>query len=171
MAKRLTLKAVKDALDNYRTESDVVLQFLRPELPEGKTAIATVSTDFAFVNGIYQVGAYGEIRAGTVEELFCLCEEVPRFGGKQLPKPIPEFSIDLILDVQKEPFIIVTLDQQSQGYLERSVGGRVELGPGRFILTPYAWAIHYTRDEVFGESALTTVRFDERGHGVSLLRY
>ena len=132
----VTKEQVRFALSGYRERSDNLIKILIPELPEGIEKIATVCTNFAFVNAVTRVERAG-IGSGQINELFFNCPEFFEYAGGRKPKDkeVYQFSIDFILKRGTSRLLMVSCDEDSFNYL-RETSSDVQEIAGFTFFTP-----------------------------------
>ena len=141
------------ALAGYRKENQDLVSRVLGTLPTGKSYVATVSTKFQFVYQFYVVKDR-TVGGAEVSELFYMCNEFFEFAGGTKPdnQPLHEFSIDFILGMLKEPFIMIAFQGPPLDYLLRKCRTLDELNVGRLMSSEYTTFLLYAEREVLSET-------------------
>ncbi|MCH7568525.1 MAG: hypothetical protein IIA87_03815 [Nanoarchaeota archaeon] len=179
MKGKVTLDEAKAALNRYREQINPVLITLRSTLPEGTTDVATVHRDYAFVTRVNVSTPYDssspKIFSGDEEELFSLCQEAIDYSlTAHLPDPsksIGENSIDSILRVEKNPFVLVTFDERSRRYILRTTQHKGDLDRGELRTSEHTVFTAYQHTDILNGTDFYSVTDDKAGQRNSLVRY
>jgi hypothetical protein len=136
MSDRPNTEEVQQALEKHRNAKDPYVNALRIYLPQGPSKIASVHEEYGFVDSFVKRNTAGGGFIGKQSEIFFLCREmieyIPEEQRPDLEKTIGENSIDIILDIEKEPFYMICFDENTLGYVLGSTEKAQELDIGHY---------------------------------------
>ena len=159
-------KQVETALEEYRAHAENLLIVLRLALPATMNKIATVSDTFAFVNRIERAG-----NTGTMEEVFYMCDEFFSYAAqKPIDQPVYEFSIDMILRIEENPFLMVSCHDKTSDYLQRACTLEEKLPLGRILRSDKTWFLQYEESEVLSGIDFRSVEFTKDGYKIATIK-
>jgi len=164
-------KDVHKAFDKYRTERDDLLVLLRLQLPENMDKIATVSRRFQFVDKLTRVKVEGAPLAGNQDEVYWMCDEMFHYGDGEAPRgKMPyQFSIDIILEETKNPFMMVTCDEDSSNYVQEVCTLEKQLSSGRILKSNETWFLQYNQSEIRDGMDICSVEFTGKDYRIAVI--
>jgi|TARA_B100001971_G_C18153999_1_gene517451 hypothetical protein len=164
---------MRQILDGYRSIRDSNNCALRSRLDYGVFHIANVHSDWAFVDEICKT-QQGLIATGQDKEILYLCQEVVNLHGGEKPKPdlsVGQNAVDMILRIEKMPFIMVTVDDRVDGYV-REVIREDESNARNRRFSDHTDFILYTQKEIFENiSRFRSLRIDGLDNKTTVVKY
>lgn len=172
MTKKYTKQEVWAALGRYRGHHDSLVHRMIPLVPAQMDTIVTFSQDYMIATQIQRVAGTGPVEAGNLTEKFYMCRELFEWaeGKKPEGKPLHEVLVDLMLEVEKDPYVAVSCDGAAARYVESQCQLDRQLERGKILKSSHTWFLLYEEQEVLGCVDLTPLELPETGRTVSILR-
>lgn len=164
MTKQYSEKEVEAALSQYRQYNENILIVFRENLPLWMSKIATVSDKFAFVTS-FKRQKKGLVTAGQMNEDFYMCDEFFSYakGEKPKDKPLYELSIDMILGIEEDPFMMVSCSPKTSEYVQRICNLERKVENGVVLKSNNTSFIQYDEKDVLKGINFKSLEFLEEG--------